>query len=146
MLPNLTLLRTESDDQGTRGQLYLPAGLVCPTLYTLELPWRENHNNLYCIPAGLYSMVQVSDSPHLGRSTYEILQVPARAGVRIHSGNFAGDTARGYASDVEGCILLGFQIGELDGQKAILQSKAAVEKFMAVMEGKPFSLEIQMGA
>lgn len=51
-----------------------------------------------CIPRGQYR-VQLSFSPHFGRITPEILQVPGYTGVRIHGGNTNADTL--------GCPLLG---------------------------------------
>lgn len=51
------------------------------------------------IPAGRY-LVALTNSPHFGRVTPELLNVPGFTGIRIHPGNSAKDS--------EGCLLVGF--------------------------------------
>ena len=51
-----------------------------------------------CIPAGTYD-VRVSWSPRFKCLLPEVLNVPGRTGIRIHSGN--------YPKDTSGCILVG---------------------------------------
>src|SRR5947207_5696643 len=78
------------------GQLY-----VCKTL---ELPWKENQSNVSCIPKGEY-MCKYTRSNRMsnekGRDvyTYEVLNVPNRAGIRVHIAN--------YFTQLLGCIALG---------------------------------------
>jgi len=74
---------------------------------------------------------------------YEILNVPGRAGVRMHSANYGGDEREGYSTHLKGCIALGKRRGELAGQKAILISKPAISEFEVLMNRKPFELEIR---
>ena len=64
------------------GQLF-----VCKTL---ELPWKENKNNVSCIPKGTYLCKytrsnRISAEKKKDVFTYEVLNVPNRAGIRIHS-------------------------------------------------------------
>ncbi len=135
------VLRSDQSAEGTFGSLLPLAGAFPHPVYTGELPWRDNHSDVSCIPGGIYQC-RMTLSPHFGYKTYEIMDVPGRVGERIHSGNFCGDKSKGFKSDVLGCILLGFQIGELEGQKAILQSKDARAWFEAFTQGQQFELEI----
>ena len=130
-------LRQQSTDQGTFGILYT-LGFKC---YTLELPWRDNKSNLSCIPKGTYA-VHWTYSPHFKRYMYQITGVTGRAGIRIHSANYAGDVTKGYRSHLYGCIALGKRIGILDGQKAILVSRPTVRAFETLMNKQSFNLRI----
>jgi hypothetical protein len=73
---------------------------------------------------------------------YEVVGVPRRGGIRIHSANFMGDQALGYKVQLQGCIALGEKLGYIGTQKAILISKPAVSHFELIMGGKPFTLEV----
>lgn len=134
---NAVLTREPDDDQGTFGQLRLPDG----TEYcTLELPWRGNATGASCIPPGTYQ-VAMRNSPKFGQ-IYEVQNVPGRTAILIHSGNVAGDEAKGYNSHVEGCILLGLSKGKVGGQKAVQQSRAAITQFNEKMGGRPFTMTV----
>ena len=133
------LRRERMSDHGTEGLLIAP-GFSC---YTLELPWRENISNISCIPIGDYKC-ELRRSPRMGL-TYWIKKVPKREFILIHSGNFAGDVEKGWKSHVNGCILLGLQMGVIQGQRAILNSKIAVRRFMETMGGEKFTLRISGG-
>jgi hypothetical protein len=124
-------------DQGTVGLVYVDNVQYC---YSLELPWRENRNNISCIPADTYSC-EIRNSPRFG-NTYWVKNVPNRQFILIHSGNWAGDVNKGFKSHVNGCILFGKEIGYLAGQLAILNSRITVKKFMNFMNYKGFKLEI----
>lgn len=132
------ILRQTTDDQGTLGLLI--SGYL--RLFTLELPDRDNKTGLSCIPPGEYQVCWTR-SPRLKKFTYEILGVPGRAGIRIHGGNFAGDTTKGYISHSLGCPLLGERVGRMNGQRAVFGSRSAVEKFERSMAGKDFILEVK---
>jgi hypothetical protein len=134
---NATLIREPDDDQGTFGKLRLPDGTE---FFTLELPWRDNATGASCIPPGTYQ-VAMRNSPKFGQ-IYEVMNVPGRSAILIHSGNVAGDKSQGYNSHVEGCILLGLNKGTVAGQKAVQQSRAAIAQFNEKMGGRPFTLSI----
>lgn len=134
---NATLIREPDDAQGTYGKLRLPDGTE---FFTLELPWRGNATGASCIPPGTYK-VAIRNSPKFGR-IYEVMNVPGRTAILIHSGNVAGDKSAGYNSHVEGCILLGLNKGNVGGQKAVQQSRAAVAQFMEKMGGQPFTMSV----
>lgn len=86
---------------------------------TLELPWKNNQNNISCIPEGRYQCV-----PHYGSNPWDaecwmLIGVPGRSGILIHIGNIAANS--------KGCILIGLTSGTLNGQKAVLHSADALE-------------------
>lgn len=134
----VTLQRQLSTDQGTLGEASGPFG----SLFTLELPWRDNAPMKSCIPAGRY-MVRWTLSPRLRKHTYEITGVPSRAGIRIHAGNFAGDKDMGFETHSLGCPLLGLRIGVMKKQRAVLASRLAVDRFERGMKKEPFWLEVR---
>lgn len=137
-MSRLVLRRLESGDQGTVGVLPLPSGI---RLVTLELPRRGNQIGQSCIPSGLYRVVW-SLSPRLAKRTYAIEGVRGRTGIRIHSGNFAGDTQLGFQSHSLGCPLFGRRLGAIGGQLAVLASREAIGRFESEMNREPFDLEI----
>lgn len=115
-----------------------------PVCLTLEREWKDNEKGLSCIPEGRY-LCQRVDTPKHG-ITYQVLQVPNRNAILFHSGNTEADS--------QGCILVGQVFGELEAddpatgqnekQLAVLNSKAAFDDFMAVMEGRStFALTIK---
>jgi len=136
-LPLVTLQRHDQSDHGTFGKMIAP-GL---TLFSGELPWRENQSNISCIPAGKYN-VAWTYSPRFRRFMYLLLGTEPRTGIRKHLANFMGDAALGLHSQLNGCIALGEKLGWMDGQKALLVSAPAVRRFEEHMGHKPFTLEI----
>ena len=71
---------------------------------TLELPWKQNARQVSCIPAGMYDVVK-RQSPKYGQH-FQLLNVPGRDMILIHSGNFTRDT--------HGCILVGQGFTDID--------------------------------
>jgi hypothetical protein len=132
------IIRGQSGDDGTTGRLFVAGVAVCETL---ELPDRGNARGVSCIPPGIYSVVW-SRSPRLKKFTFEILNVPGRGGIRIHAGNFAGDVSKGFISHSQGCPLLGLKSGTMNGQRAVFNSRSAVDRFQSIMRGASFKLEI----
>jgi hypothetical protein len=131
------LRRIESGDCGTFGVLDVDG----KAYYTLELPDRDNRPGASCIPPGEYQATW-SPSPRLGRDTYRLVNVPGRSGILIHPANFAGDRALGLRCEIDGCIALGFDRGELHGQAALLRSRDAVADFEQRMGCEDFVLRI----
>ena len=111
------LVRIESTDQGTFGNL------ECEGIkfHTLELPWRDNKNDISCIPVGVYKC-KMTFSNRFKRMLYLVEGVQGRFAIRIHSANLAGDKAKGFRSHLNGCIALGEKRGTMDGQQALLVS------------------------
>ena len=81
-------------------------------------------------------------SPRLKRYTYRLLEVPKRAGVLIHSANFMGDASAGLRCQLNGCIALAYKRGLMDGQRALMVSKPAINDLEQMLAGQPFELEI----
>ena len=64
---------------------------------TLELPWKNNKRNISCIPEGTYEVKKRYSEKY--KNHFHILNVPDRAYILIHSGN--------YYTHTKGCILVG---------------------------------------
>lgn len=139
---SITLVRTETGDEGTFGVLNIPG--FPESWLTGELPDRNNAPNVSCIPEGTYKCVWCY-SPRFKRKMYVLEGVPKRAGIRIHSANFCGDKEKGYKKQLHGCIALGEKRGKIDGQKAVLLSVSAIRRFEKHMNGENFTLEIIKG-
>lgn len=90
----LTIERKLSSTNCTMGYLIANGQVIC---YTLELPWKDNLNNISCIPLGTYNGILRYDKTDEWRIQLE--NVPNRTGVQIHMGN--------YTTQIEGCILVG---------------------------------------
>lgn len=141
----VTIHRVRTGDSGTFGRLTGPE-FSC---YTGELPWRNNMRGISCIPEGEY-LCHERRSPKFGR-VYEVTGIPGRALVLIHSGNFCGDTSKGFQSHVEGCVLLGRVFGRLSNkygkmQEAVCASLPAVSAFNALMGFEDFTLRVEWDA
>ena len=133
----LTLERIETSNEGTFGKLYNGDELVC---HTVELPWRSNRTQVSCIPCGIYKCGWHGSKTF--PTSWIIKDVPKRDGILIHPGNWAGDIAQGFISDSQGCILLGMSKGKIRGQKAISDSRGAMDKFDKLTGKRPFELHI----
>ncbi len=134
-VPTLRLLRTSTGDDGTFGQLMAPAdqdGGEVQIAHTAELPWRENLPFRSCVPAGTYLLAR-DFSPSKGRR-WHLLDVPERARCMIHVGNWAGDIEVGKRTDVTGCIAPGLELGVLDEQRCVLNSKRALTRIEEYLE------------
>ena len=130
--------RGPSTDQGTFGTLVTDSGFNCRTG---ELPWRDNQPNLSCVRKGVYPCVWRYSVAHQ-RSCYHVEGVPERTGVEIHVANFCGDVVKKFNSQLLGCIALGFRVGLLGGQQALLRSESALLAFESDLKTEPFELTI----
>lgn len=124
-----TLRRIEMHSAYTLGVLKAP-GFRC---FTMERPWRNNEQNVSCIPTGDYDC-KIRMSPKFGR-VYMLLSVPGRSYILIHAGNTANDTY--------GCILLGKKAGYIESRRAVLLSRPTLRRFMQVFGGEDFRLTIK---
>jgi len=139
-----TITRTATSDEGTVGTGTLDTG---ENFATLELPWRDNKPLVSCIRSGQYRAL-MTWSNRFQRNLYHLLDVPMRSAIRIHPGNFAGDSSKGWRTDVDGCILLGYEIGTLnleDGvsQLALLRSRIAINDFHKLTGGEPIDVKVE---
>lgn len=105
-----------------------------PELITLELPNNANIKNSSCIPLGKYRCRR-RKSVKANGETFEVMKVLDRTDILFHPGNTMADS--------QGCILLGSEIGFVNGQYGVLESKKAFNRFMALLKGEnEFNLEI----
>jgi len=136
------LNRMDGGVQGTSGILVIPGSFSC---FTLELPWRNNQQNVSCIPDGDYEIEFVKAGSRLGgrRWLYWVHPVEGRSGILIHAGNWAGDPEEGYRRNSYGCPLLGMSKGSMGGQRAVFQSRKAVRRFIHAMGKRPGRLHVR---
>jgi uncharacterized protein DUF5675 len=141
-MSDVVLQREPSTDQGTKGLIVVPSKGSWPTL---ELPWLGNQPGISCVIAGVF-YCDLLWSNHFKEMLYHILDVPGRAACEFHKGNWAGNVALGYHSNVRGCGLIGKSYGYIDpypNQLALCEAGIGLEEFMKAMNGKPFTLEIR---
>lgn len=110
-----------------------------PQLCTLELPYKDNRPKESCIPEGQYLCLEVNKRVTTGGlkipTTFEVVNVPNRAGILFHVGNTAKDT--------QGCILVGQRHGVLNSSLAVLGSSLGFKLFLDLLAGhQQFNLSI----
>ncbi|HEY0098382.1 MAG TPA: DUF5675 family protein [Pyrinomonadaceae bacterium] len=109
----LRLARTALTGRSTIGELSIDGVFECYTLEDCVRPVKIK--NVTAIPAGRYRVI-INQSQRFKRLLPLLLDVPQFEGVRIHSGNAAGDT--------EGCIL----VGQTKAKDFIGNSRVAFDK------------------
>lgn len=139
-LPTIILERFKFSDQGVLGRLLTEDGESFLGLTSIELPWRNNARMISCIPRGVYT-ARKTNSPKFGEC-YQVIDVPGRSNILFHHGNFAGDTSKGFRADSNGCILLGYKHGKLQGQDVVLSSRTSRAVFETSLDWRPFKLII----
>ena len=129
------LKRLSDDGKATIGRFYFSDDNGDNiSIYSLELPWKENKKSISCIPKGIYKVI-TTYSNRFKKDMWLLLNVPDREGIRIHSAN--------YSHELEGCIALGLNQTDLnnDGTPDIANSRKAMELARQYL-GKEFLLEI----
>ena len=134
---HIKISRGPSTNDGTFGKMVLDDNT---TFFTGELPWDNNKNRTSSIPVGTYICKWILSPKH--GHCYQVTNVPNRDMIEIHSANFMGDVSQGKISQLLGCIALGLNIGPLEGQQAVLQSKVAISNFEHNMKEEDFELTI----
>jgi hypothetical protein len=102
----------------------------------LELPWRDNEQDVSCILHGLYKIAR--DTFQGKYANYRIMDVPGRSNVEIHRGNTLADT--------RGCPLIGTSVMLKTGTEYayLSESAKAFEAWMVAMGGvESATLEIR---
>ncbi|GAL18546.1 hypothetical protein JCM19235_1969 [Vibrio maritimus] len=102
--------------------------------FTLELPWRNNQQNISCIPAGTYwAFKRISPS---NGAVLQLEGVPNRTFIQIHKGN--------YTSQIAGCILVGDSLRDIngDGIPDVTNSTSTLHKLLERLPDR-FQLEIR---
>ena len=129
-----TLKRREFEQKQILGDFEASEnGTVIFSCKTLELPWLNNQRSISCIPPGTYSVVKRTSDKY--GTHFQLLNVPDRSMILIHSGNFYSHTL--------GCILVGsgYQDINQDNVRDIIESKNTLVKLYAIMPDK-FELNI----
>lgn len=165
----VVIQRQKSSDEGTPGLLTVEGGPF--SCATWELDWVDLDGNgkrdrgLSRIRPGIY-LCAYGPSPSrklkngTPESTYRLKDVPDADGVLIHAGNFGGRKDKGYACDIEGCILLGADHDTVKipeekrkaqgvvrtHQRGVTSSRITVAAFEDFMRREPFELEIRDAA
>jgi len=80
---------------GTNGRLYCNGQEICKTI---ELAWRKNALRRSCIPEGKYRLSKRYSSKHGWH--FEIMNVPNRSCILIHTANNAGRELLGCIAPV----------------------------------------------
>lgn len=141
MNANLILSRRAfKPDDTTLGSFIFeyPLGVLRHTfIHCVELPWYDNAPQRSCIPAGKYRLAWTRSnrfSKAAGHDvfTWEILDVPGRGGIRIHTGNYAGPKL----SDSLGCPLPCMEWTDInkDGEMDGARSGEAMGKLLKLLE------------
>lgn len=130
--------RSQSTDHGTFSQFFMPS--INWSSFVAEPPWRDNKTNVSCIPSGDY-VVRPRYSRKYGW-TFHVTDVEGRKYVLLHSGNYAGDTSKGWLTHTRACQLHGQKLGYLRGQKVVLNSRLTTKAFIRKTHMEPFKLKI----
>ena len=95
---------------------------------TLEKGWKDNVKEISCIPLGLYDVVEFNGLMY--KNVFEIVGVPSRDAIIIHSGNFSTQT--------RGCILVGLTWTDLndDGLLDVGYSREALGLLRKYLKGE----------
>ena len=128
-------------DHGTFGRVIVNGGDW--SCFSGELPARGNQSKISRIPAGDY-LCRWIDSPVHGLC-YQVMDVPNRSMIEIHSANWMGDASLGFFCQLLGCIALGKSVGKLDAhpdQMALQCSSITVQEFNRRMAEASFTLSI----
>jgi len=91
------------------------------SLFTLELPWLDNKQNISCIPKGIYN-ITIHDSLKF-KKCIKIWDVPNRTDILMHVGNSHRNST--------GCILVGDSCNWQSCKKyKIINSKIALNRLI----------------
>lgn len=122
----LILERKEFYPDRTIGGFYINGSFFYYTLEDMDRKLEEGGvkiPKMTAIPRGRYQVI-IDFSNRYQRRMPHILNVPQFEGIRIHIGNYPGDT--------EGCILIGKLID--DPNHVVLESKKAFDDFFPRLE------------
>lgn len=131
---NITLKRTQSDDTCTRGIITLDDGT---TIYSLELPWKDNQKNISCVPPGVYQLIPYTSPKH--DSTWYLENAELGVGGIGAERSFCEIHSANWTSQLEGCIALGLQDAPMFNPQdsaidpAVEQSALAINRIKNVL-------------
>jgi hypothetical protein len=137
------LTRKTDDGKQTTGELeVIENNVVTFSCKTLELPWKDNKQELSCIPTGTYTVVR-HISPRWG-TCFWVKDVPGRTHILFHAGNYAGSkNPKTGTPDTLGCILpgVGFSDFDGDGLVEVTSSGNTMKKLLQILPDE-FELKI----
>lgn len=95
---------------------------------SLERGWRNNQNDVSCVPPGTYPL-KLDYSPRFRKDLWELYDVPGRAECKFHAAN--------YWRQLNGCIALGNKHVDIDkdGDPDVTASRDTMKKFHELMDG-----------
>ena len=123
------LIRYYSDLKVTLGILKL--NVTHDPIYTLEPPWRENKDNISCIPLGTYKVTPYTSEKF--PNVYQINGVNGRDSILIHIGNKTADT--------HGCVLIGKGVNP--SEPMVSNSRSALELLKSEIGDNEFTLTVE---
>lgn len=118
----IQLLRILPDPAATMGELYVNGQLAA---LALELPWKDNKNDISSIPEGEYKCTLRYDKLRDSNFTIQLEGKGPRSGVQIHVGNRPDDST--------GCILIG--LNAKYSKATIGLSRDAILKLKSIFYG-----------
>ncbi len=127
-----SILRYHRSDDVTLGVLKIE-GIDHKPLYTLENPWKNNKQNISCIPASLYVCSPYSSLSY--KDVYEVKNVAGRTHILFHAGN--------YTRDTEGCILLGLSVNPTSSEIMVAHSRKAMDLLRSLIKTEDFLINIE---
>ena len=103
-----------------------------PVGFSLERGWRDNQNNVSCVPPGKYPL-KLEWSPRFRKELWELYDVPGRSECKFHAAN--------YWMQLNGCIALGNKVKDInhDGYPDITSSRLTMTKFHNMLAGQTVS-------
>lgn len=129
-MKTIILNRDWQDDKQTLGVCYVrdENGCILFKSEAIERGWRNNQNDISCIPPGVYP-VKLEYSPRFRKDLWEIYDVPNRSECKFHAAN--------YARQLNGCIALGNKRVDLDGDgyKDVTSSRDTMKRFHIALHG-----------
>lgn len=126
-MKTIKVIRNWGDDNQTLGNctVFDENGKPLFTSLSLERGWRNNQNNISCIPKGTYPVV-LEFSNKFKKDLWEIKEVTGRAECKFHAAN--------YWYQLNGCIALGQTLADInnDGYNDITSSGMTMKKFHSI--------------
>lgn len=126
---------------GTFGELFLDRDVICQTV---EQPDNGNMPFHSCVPAGIYELVPV-DSPKYGE-TFCLYNPDLN--VVVNKGDMKNRLTRysclvhpaNKASQLQGCVAFGEDLGLLDSEWCVTESRTTTERLMGLLRKEKYVL------
>ncbi len=129
-MKTVLIYRYRVRDKYSLGQCFIKheSGIIDYIGATLERGWKDNQNNISCVPKGEYEL-KLEKSPRFRKLLWELYGVPNRSECKFHAAN--------YWKQLNGCIALGVKHRDIDGDKIpdVTSSRPTMKKFHEAMTG-----------